>query len=134
MFGLGTYPIRGSRRPEGICLWGSFAPNGASTPLAASFRGSLRYDMTVAYTATGIYTVTLADGFVFPEDPVIVPGNGCADVSGTNRFSVVQVAPWSNTTRTFTIQALQEAVAFAVPAATGNRITFTLDAVNSGGR
>lgn len=40
---------------------GSFAPNGASQPLAASNRGSLSW-WSVARTSAGLFTVTLTNG------------------------------------------------------------------------
>lgn len=133
MNGIGTYPIVGTTRPGGIVGWGSFNCNGASTPASTTFLGSLKNRFTVAYSATGIFTVTLSSGLSFPENPVILVASQCADNTGTNQFWVCLTGSYSNTNRQFVIQANQGTSAFAPPATTGNRIAFYLGIVNSTG-
>ena len=139
MDGITQFPIIGTPRPGGHIMWGSFAPNATSTPATADFLGSLKGRFSVAYSATGIYTVTLGTGLSFPENPVILLTSQCVDMTDTNRFWVVQKGAYSNTNRTFDIQALQDSAAaasagFAVPANAANRIAFMLCIINSTGK
>lgn len=133
MNGIGTYPIVGTTRPGCIQGWFSFQCNAAGSPSTSTFKGSLKGRVTVTYTATGIFTITLASGMSFPETPVIQVSSQCADNTGTNQFWVAQTGEWNNTSRSFVIQANQGTSAFAPPATAGNRINFWIGAVNSTG-
>jgi hypothetical protein len=119
--------------PETVIGSGRFRPNGTSNPSATLMGGNLKGYFSVAYTATGLYTVTLARGFKFPSDrlPTIVVSCSNADNTATHRFQVNLVGDWNNTTRSFVVQARQEATALAPPSNAGNWISFVLVGVAS---
>ena len=53
-------PVRGTLDHEVVVLAGSFLPNGSSAIVNGSNTGN---GFTVAWTSTGLYTVTLADKY-----------------------------------------------------------------------
>lgn len=115
--------------PETHIGTGRFRPNGSSNPSSSNNGGTLVGLFTVTYGATGLYTVTLSPkGLKFPSTrpPVILLTAGNVDNTNTNRFQVNLVGDWTNSTRSFVIQARQEATAFAVPSDPGNWIQFAL--------
>lgn len=116
------------RKAAGLVLGtGGFRPNGTGS--ITVFRGSLAGQFTVTYSATGLYAVAFTPtGFKFPTDrlPIIRLAEQMVDVTNTNRFRAVRKGAWSNTTRGFTIAALQESSAFAVPSDAENWIDFVI--------
>lgn len=121
----GTTVIKALHAPGRACLGtGGFRPNAASDPSSTYFRGSLKGLYTVAYAATGLYTVTFDAGFEFPQKPLIVLAETMVDVTNTNRFRAVKKGDWNNTTRQFVIASLQESAAFAIPSDADNWIDF----------
>lgn len=120
--------------PEVFVLAGSFAPNGASTPTTTDSRGRRAMPFTVAYTATGIYTVTLPSGFNFPSQPLsIVVSSQCSAIANWFEVTVVGETTLNTTTRQFVIQAHRGGVANAPAAAAGTRINFAIVASNNTG-
>ena len=115
---------------------GGFRPNGASNPTI--FRGPMASGklsdttltaagFTVAYSATGIFTVTLtATGFKFPSNdpPFIQAQSTMVDVTNTNRFDVKVVGLISS--RAFVLKCFQADSAFAPPSDAGNWIDFII--------
>jgi hypothetical protein len=118
------------KKPQGqIELRGGFRPNAASTPTV--FRGPAAGMFTVAYSATGIYTVTFSSNFPglkFPPSdlPAIDVMASMVDVTNTNRFQPLVVGGYVNSTRSFIIQAWQDTAAFAVPSNAANWIDFMI--------
>ncbi len=139
MDGIGGVPGAALRilgpHAAGACLgWGGFRPNGTGS--ITVFRGTLASGaagtgaaFSVAYGATGLYTVTMtAAGWKFPPGrlPIIAAFEQCADVSNTNRFKVFNKGGWVNSTRSFVLAAWQDTAAFAVPSDAANWIDFVL--------
>ena len=121
--------------PDRIILAGSFAPNGASNPLAASSRGREHGNLfTVTYAATGIFTVTFPAGYTLPAQPasiIVLPQFDAL----ANWFdcAVIGDTTLNTTTRQIVIQAHRAGVANAPAAATGCRINFMLQVSNNTG-
>jgi hypothetical protein len=113
-------------------LWGSFAPNGASTPDSDDNEGppGLRA-FTTAYAATGQYTVTLPAGMSMPANVTIAAFAQAADLTGY--FEVMTTGAYDTTTRTFVIQAKRAGSGYEVAAAAGARIHFAIFFNNSTG-
>lgn len=120
-----------------VIIEGGFRPNGSSTPTI--YRGAMASGpsgaavttaaFSVAYSATGLYTVTFTNtGFKFPTGqlPRIYLQGEMADVTNTNRFQLHNKGGWSNTTRSFVIAAWQDTAAFAIPSDANNWINFML--------
>lgn len=121
----------GGKVRQQVVMRGGFRPNAASTPTV--FRGPLAGMFTVAYSATGIYTVTFAtafQGIKFPSAdlPAIDLIPTCADATNTNRFQLFPRGNYDNTTRSFAIQAWQDTAAFQVPSNAANWIDFIINA------
>lgn len=121
--------------PDRVLLAGSFACNGATNPVATSSRGrDFGHTFTVAYAATGIYTVTLPAGFKLPAQPgaiIVVPQWDAI----ANWFDVAQVAEstLNANSPSFVIQAHRSGVANAPAAAAGCRINFMIFGSNNTG-
>lgn len=121
----------GSKVRQQAVLRGGFRPNAASAPTV--FRGPLAGMFTVAYSATGIFTVTFGtafQGIKFPSSdlPAIDLMATMVDVTNTNRFQPLLVGNYNNTTRSFVIQCWQDTAAFAVPSNAANWIDFIIHA------
>jgi hypothetical protein len=111
-----------------VMATGGFRPNAGGA--ISVTRGTLKGAFTVAYAATGLYTVTLtATGWKFPTGqlPLIQAWGTMVDVTNTNRFGVHNKGIYVNATRSFVLSALQDALtAFAVPSNADNWIDFVL--------
>lgn len=57
---------------DGYLGVGSFATNGTSSPTASMLRKQMGLPFTVAYSATGIYTITFDKRFRLPKEPFLV--------------------------------------------------------------
>lgn len=115
-----------------VCYFGSFAPNGSSAPLVASNGGPPGLKaFTVAYAATGQFTVTLPGGLNVAGTPTIVVSAQCADL--TEYFEVVTIGAYNSTARSFVIQAKRAGSGREVAAAAGARIHFAILFNNSSG-
>jgi hypothetical protein len=130
MDGFFFQPVKGLGA-EPLVLWGSFAPNGSSTPAVASNGGPPGVKaFTVAYAATGQYTITLPAGVVLPGTPTVLVSAQCADL--TAYFEVVQIGAFSSSSRSFVVQAKRAGSGYEPAAAAGCRIHFALLFNNSG--
>jgi hypothetical protein len=117
---------------EPMVIWGSFAPNAASTPSAASNEGPPGVvAFTTAYAATGAFTVTLPAGCVPIGTPHIFVSAQCESL--TEHFAVCVTGAYSPTARTFTIQAHRNGTGREVAAHANARIHFALFFNNSTG-
>ncbi len=126
LFGIG---------PDRILVCGSFAPNTAATPLAASSRGrDFGQTFTVAYAATGVYTVTFPEGYTLPAQPasIIVSAQFDAIASGFE-VAVIGETTLTAATRAFVIQAHRARTPFEAVAAAGTRINFMILCSNNTG-
>jgi len=122
--------------PERVLLAGSFAPNAAVAPVVTDSRGrEFGHTFSVAYTATGIYTVTLPVGYTLPAQPasIIVTPQWSA-IANWFEVGVVGETTLNSTTRQFVIQAHRSGTANAPVAAAGSRINFLLHVSNNTGR
>lgn len=118
---------------EPLLFWGSFRPNGTSNPDSANNVGppGLR-PFTVAYAATGQYTVTLPAGLSVPANATIQLTAQAADLS--SYFEVMLIGDHAlATTRSFIIQAKRAASGNAPASAAGTRIHFAIFGNNSTG-
>lgn len=109
---------------------GGFRPNAGSAPNSTLFRGSLKGLYTVTYGATGLFTVTFTPTgfkFVAGQLPLILVQSTTADHTNTHRFNAMRRGEWVNSTRSFIIQASQEATAFEVPSNANNWIDFYIE-------
>lgn len=113
-----------------VVLWGSFAPNGSSTPDSASNAGPVR-NFTTAYAATGAFTVTLPAGYTPVGTPTI--GTWAQAESLTEHFAVMAVGAYDASTRSFVIQAHRNGTGREIAANAGARIHFVLIFNNSTG-
>lgn len=117
---------------EPMALWGSFAPNAALTPVAASNAGPPGLKaFTTAYAATGAFTVALPAGCTPVGTPQIFVSAQCQDL--TEHFQVCVTGAYSATNRTFTIQAHRNGTGREVAAHANARIHFVLLFNNSTG-
>lgn len=131
MDGFGTQDLMGLGA-EPRAIWGSFAPNAALTPAAASNGGPPGVkNFTTAYAATGAFTVTLPAGLTFPGTPTVLVSAQCESL--TEYFAVVTVGAYNATTRTFVIQAHRAGTGREIAAAAGARIHFAFLFNNSSG-
>lgn len=132
MDGVGGVPgaalrILGPKASGLVIGTGRFRPNAASAVTITA--GTLKGLFTVAYGATGLFTVTFSPAaFKFPTGrlPVILAGSVSADHTNTNRFQAMVRDEWNNTTKSFVIQTTQEATAFQVPSDADNWVNFVL--------
>ena len=122
--------------PERVLLAGSFAPNAAVAPVVTASRGrEFGQTFTVAYTATGVYTVTFPAGYTLPAQPasIIVTPQWSA-IANWFDVGVVGETTLNTTTRQFVIQAHRSGTANEPVAAAGTRINFLLHVSNNTGR
>lgn len=131
MHGLISQPLE-ALGAEPFAIWGSFAPNAALTPAAASNKGPPGVvAFTTAYAATGAFTVTLPAGCVPVGTPQIFVSAQCESL--TEHFAVCVTGSYSSTARTFTIQAHRNGTGREVAAHASARIHFVLLFNNSTG-
>ncbi len=122
--------------PDRIICAGSFAPNGSSNPDPTASRGRTHgFTFVVTYAATGIFTVTLPEGYTLPEQPLCIAVFPQASALA-NWFDAIVVGETTlnTTTRQFVIQAHRAGVANAPAANAGTRINFLLYVSNNTGR
>lgn len=121
--------------PDRIILSGSFAPNTAANPLAASSRGrEFGNGFVVTYAATGIYTVTFPAGYTLPAQPAtIIVSPQCDTFANWFEVIVVGETTLNTVTRQFVIQAHRNGVANQPAVAAGCRINFALQVSNNTG-
>lgn len=133
MDGFFTQPLRalgGSPR----VYWGSFQCNGTSDPSSATFRYPPGLKFTVAYSATGVYTVTLPAGLGLPGQPgCIVVSPQFSALADYFEVGIIGETTLNATTRQFVIQAKRAASGNAPANTAGNRINFAIFFNNSTG-
>lgn len=120
--------------PDRFLIGGSFAVNGTSDPAAASSRGRAGNTFTVAYSATGVYTVTFPLELKLPAQPFSIVVTPQWDALA-NWFDVAVVgdSTLNGTNRQIVIQAHRSGTGNAPAAGTGARINFMLLASNNTG-
>ncbi len=120
---------------EPTCLWGSFAPNGATNPVVTANGGPPGMKaFTTVYAATGQFTVTLPAGITIPtanSQPTIIVTGQAADLTGY--FEVITTGAWVAATRSFVIQVKRAGSGYEAAAAAGCRIHFAIFFNNSTG-
>lgn len=106
--------IHGPRR---IMVEGSFAPNGSSAISAASNKG---LGWSVAYTSTGLYTLTFQDSFVDLESITV----SLQLASGDDK--ALQLGTWTASAKTLEIRCWDTSAAAVadIAADANNRINF----------
>ncbi len=118
--------------PEPMVFWGSFAPNAALTPVVTSNGGPPGLKAaTVAYAATGAFTITLPIGCTPVGTPTIVHAPQAESL--TEYFETMQVGAYNPTTRSFVIQAKRAGSGREVAASAGARIHWAIFFNNSTG-
>lgn len=106
------YPVHGLGPDETVGEL-SFSPNGTSNPTLIV--GSMaKYVTSIAYSATGIYTITFNSRFRFPVPPHFM----CSALveSLANYFAVIQVGTYDTVNKVLVLQAIQAGSGYAVPA------------------
>ncbi len=122
----------GAMGPEPVVFYGSFAPNGSSTPSVTSNGGPPGLKAaTVAYAATGQFTVTLPAGLTPVGTPTILVTAQAADL--TEYFEAIVTGAYTPSTRSFVIQAKRAGSGREVAAAAGARIHWAIFFNNSTG-
>lgn len=121
-------PFTKGHGSEPFTSWFGFAPNTASNPLSASYFGPMKALISsIAYSATGIYTVTFKSSVSFVGKPHFSV-QGQADAGGTLWAATLLGPTWANATKQIVIQAYSGSVAgFQVPASANNLIRVRLD-------
>jgi hypothetical protein len=117
-------------KPNCTRLRGTFQCNAASNPASTTFRGNFT-GFTVAYGATGLFTVTLPSGWGAKKLPNILVSNSY--VSGTP-FTVARVGEYNPTTHSFVIGCFSldgTNGALAPTAVASNTITFDVEFVDT---
>lgn len=101
-----------------VVVAGSFAPNGSSALVATSTYG---VGFTVAYTSTGLYTITFSD--LYPK--LVSFTYGLQLSSGADM--ILQAGDYSSTAGTIKIRAwdISDAAVADIAANANNRIHFT---------
>jgi hypothetical protein len=139
MRGIATFPDAAGVSADIVFGTFSFGCNATSSPLAASYLGSLtKRVQSITYGATGLFTVTMVPGFTFFKLPIIEPSNSCADGTGTNQFYCALIGVPTQTVITtgqglqlrFVIGCFQGTTAFAPPATAGNSVQFSIEGIN----
>lgn len=122
--------------PERILLCGSFACNGGTAPVVTDSRGrEYGHLFTVAYAATGQFTLSWPSGYTTPAQPgAIVVSPQWDAVANWFDVAVVGESTLTATTRTLLIQAHRSGTANAPAAGTGARINFMLHVSNNTGK
>ncbi len=106
---------------ESRCTYFSFAPNSGSDPAVASNYGPRGIkNATIAYAATGQYTITFPVDFAPPADATFVVSAQAADLTGY--FEVMTVGAYNAATRVLVVQAKRANSGNAPTAAAGCRI------------
>ena len=126
MDGRATFPVRGSFRRDMILGMGSFQCNAASNPSSTTFRGSVKKMMSVAYSATGLFTVTFSPTLRFPDAIDVLVGNSCADMTATNFFEANLKGDPSATNGSFVVACTQ-----VLPDAQYGSIQYTFQKTNT---
>lgn len=117
-------------KPNCTQLRGTFRCNAAANPAVANNRGSFAA-FTVTYAATGLFTVTLPQGWGASALPNIVVSNSF--VSGTP-WVAVRIGEYDPTTRSFVIGCFSldgTNGALAPTAVASNTITFDVQFVDT---
>ncbi len=131
MDGYFLQPAKGGGA-EPTVLWGSFAPNAALTPDTDSNGGPPGFKaFTVAYTATGVFTVTLPVGWTPVGTPTILVSAQAESLG--EHFQVMVVDAYAAATRSFVIQAHRNGTGREIAASADARIHFALIFNNSTG-
>ncbi len=113
--------------PRRILVAGSWAPNGSSTIVASSVKG---LGFSVAWTSTGLFTITFQDAYVDLESFT------CTLQLATAADQVLQVGAWTPASRTITVRVWDistQAVA-NIAADANNRINFSAVFRDTGSR
>ena len=110
---------------ELVILAGSFAPNGSSAVSAASNKGT---GWSVAWTSTGLFTITLADSY-----PSLISATASLQLtSGDDKFlQFGAIDVLSAKTLQIRVWDVSGTAVSDVAADAGNRINFTLILKNS---
>lgn len=122
---------------EPLAYWGSFQCNSTSNPASTTFRGpQALVGFTVAYSATGVFTVTLPAGLALPAQAYSIVVSPQFAVLATDWFdcAVLGETTLNTTTRQFVIQAHRSGTGQAPANTAGNRINFAIFATNSTGK
>lgn len=119
---------------DGILYVGSFQCNGTSNPVSTTFRGPPGFIFTVAYAATGVFTVTLDASLNLPDLPAIITVSPQGAVLATDWFDCFVLGEFNRTTRSFQIQAHRSGTGNAPANTAGNRINFAIEFRNSTSR
>lgn len=107
-----------------VVLAGSFAPNGSSAISAASVRGR---GFTVAYTSTGLYTITLNDVWAQCDAAIATLQLATAD----DKFVTIGAIDLAAKTVQITAWDISGGAKADIAADTNNRINFVLVLRNS---
>lgn len=135
MDGNFSLPLRGFG-PDPFVLFGSFQCNASSDPSSTTFRGPTALKgFTVSYAATGVFTVTLPEGFTLPAQAYCVAAWPQYATLATDWFEcgIVGETTLNASTRQFVVQAHRSGTAREVANTAGNRINFAIFCTNSGG-
>lgn len=109
--------------PGLVTYRGSFAPNGSSAIVATSNKGGGGVGMwTVAYTSTGLFTLTLADTFV-DFDSILAT---LQLASGDDKYAQIGETSVSNRTVEIRVWDASAGAVADVAANAGNRINFSI--------
>ncbi len=109
---------------ELVEISGSFAPNGSSAVDAASRQG---LGFTVAWTSTGLFTITFTDKY-----SALVSANATLQLAAADdKFAQVGVVSLSAKTAQIRIMDASAAAVADVAAAAGNRVNFCFKFRNS---
>lgn len=119
---------------DGILYAGSFQCNGTSNPASTTFRGPPGFIFTVAYSATGVFTVTLDASLNLPDLPAYIEAGPQFAVLATDWFECSPLGEFNRTTRSFQIQAHRSGTGQAPANTAGNRINFSIFFRNSTSR
>jgi hypothetical protein len=123
--------------PEPLAYWGSFQCNGTSNPSSTTFRAPPGLaGFTVAYSATGVFTITLPAGLTLPSQAYSIIASPQFAVLATDWFdcAVLGESTLNSTTRQFVVQAHRSGTGQAPANTAGNRINFAIFATNSTGK
>lgn len=118
---------------DGFLIAASFAPNGASAPLATSNRTPPGLVWAVARTGVGLFAVTLDPSLTLPDLPFCLFSRPQCDVFA-NWFETVTVGEYNRLTRTQTIQCHRGGIAQEVAVGAGARVNWFLQLRNSTSR
>jgi len=104
--------------PERVIIAGSWAPNGSSAVASASNKGDMGW--SVAWTSTGLFTITFTDSYAALECVVATLQ------LATKSDKYVQVGTWTSTARTLEVRVwdASDADVADVSANANNRINF----------